>query len=60
MQGVYTFLMFLSKRCRYAVINLSYYITILTHKLYFRHFHFQVRRTNAYPHKKALGPRLHD
>src|SRR6218665_2571856 len=47
MHGFYTFLMFLSKRCRYAMINLSY-------KLYFRHFNFQVRRTHAYPHKKAL------
>src|SRR6218665_193057 len=55
MHGFYTFLMFLSKRCRYAMINLSYYSTILTYKLYFCHFHFQVRRTHAYPHKKALA-----
>ena len=27
---------------------------MLTYKLFFRHFHFQVRRTHAYPHKKAL------
>src|SRR6218665_1965022 len=36
--------------------------TILTYKLYFRHFHFPVRRTGAYRHKKALPfshPPLH-
>jgi len=26
----------------------------MTYKLYFRHFHFPVRRTGAYRHKKAL------
>src|SRR6218665_2628098 len=35
------------------------YNTILTYKLYFRHFHFQVRRTHAYPHKKALDIYIH-
>src|SRR6218665_1224294 len=49
--------MFLSKRWWYAMINLSctkFTNTILTYKLYFRHFHFHVRRTCAYPHEKAL------
>src|SRR6218665_3828877 len=44
--------MFLSKRCRYTPLLIYHTSTILTYKLYFRHFHFQVRRTHAYPHKK--------
>src|SRR6218665_3906953 len=45
--------MFLSKRCRYTPLLIYHTSTILTNKLYFHHFHFQVRRTHAYPHKKS-------
>ena len=54
--GFYTFLMFLSKRCRvrhdYFIILIGPTIGLLTYKIYFRNFHFPVRRTGAYRHKK--------
>jgi len=48
-----TFWMFLSKRFRYTMINF-HINTMLTYKVNFRHFHFPVRRTGAYRHKKTL------
>jgi len=38
---------------REEVLDLLY-DTAITYKIYIPHFHFQVRRTSAYRHKKAL------
>src|SRR6218665_1499801 len=53
LQDFYTFLLFLSKRSWYAMIFL-YDTAILAYKIYIPHFHFPVRCTGAYCHKKAL------
>ena len=53
LHGFYKFLMYLWKGA--GTSWLIYHTnTILTYKIYFRHFHFPVRCTDVYRHKKAL------
>jgi len=47
------FSFFLEKKCRYTVINYMI-IQYFTYEMYILHFHFPVRHTEAYRHKKAL------
>jgi len=40
----------------FCYVMIYYYdIEILTYKIYILHFHFPVRRTGGYRHKKALA-----
>ena len=56
LHGLWDFLYILTVSLEMVPVrhNLLYDTAILTYKIYIPHFHFPVRRTNAYRHKNAL------